>query len=183
MYKELTERLNQVLRRKNVVVKLWNEEKFNNSASEELKIFTSELEQGAMKNVPCYESNKRGKNWMAKISINPGAPNGMNRVFCKRAYGDFYYFVNELNVNDIIEFGADYYYGRGNRSSHREYGVIIALSETEIQFALFENHYDAFHLVKKNCYDPKHVLLLEKEHLEKRLNEINQKLLENGYIS
>jgi hypothetical protein len=183
MYKELTERLSQVLKRKNVVVKLWNEENLDNSIPEQLKIFTSELEQGAMKSVPCYESNKGGKNWMAKIGINPGAPNGMNRVFCKRAYGDFYYFVDELNVNDIVEFGADCYYGRGNRFSHREYGVIMSLSDTEIRFALFENHYDAFHLVKRKYYNPKQELLLEKERLEKRLKEINQRLTENEYVN
>lgn len=171
------------MKRKNIVVKLWNEEKFDDTGLESLKLFTSELEQGAMKSVPCYESNRRGKNWMAKVGINPGAPNGMNRVFCKRAYGDFYYFVDDLNVNDIVEFGADYYYGRGNRYSHREYGVITSLSDTEIQLALFENHYDAFHLVKKNYYNPRQELLLEKERLERRLKEIDRKLVENEYLN
>jgi len=83
------------------------------------------IEDGALTRVPCWESHSRGKNWMAVIGVNPSAPGGLDRSFAPKAKGDCYYIVPSLEVGDAVEFGGDYYSGRGRPSRERWYGYVV----------------------------------------------------------
>jgi hypothetical protein len=95
---------------------------------------TFAVEEGALKEAPVYETHKRGKNWMAVIEISPSCPGGLARTFVKNAYGPYYYMINTLKVGDAIEFGGDYYTGRGSKRAERWHGVLIEITESEAKF-------------------------------------------------
>src|SRR5262249_14392556 len=93
------------------------------------------IEEGALATVPpnCWESHKRGKNWFARIEINPAKPGGLERDFHAKAHGAYYYLLPTLAAGDAVEFGADYYSGGGRKSPTRWYGYYvrtIAATET-----------------------------------------------------
>ena len=84
------------------------------------------IEDGAMVNCPCWESHSRGKNWCATISADPSKPGGLDRDFFAKAKGDSFYLVSEtLAPGTPLEFGADYYSGRGRKNSKRWYGFVV----------------------------------------------------------
>jgi hypothetical protein len=85
------------------------------------------VEDGALTGVPCWEKHSRGKNWMATISVNPSSPGGLERDFCEKARGSSYYILPTFFPGDAIEFGADYYSGRGRKNSKRWYGYVVDL--------------------------------------------------------
>ena len=90
-------------------------------------------EDGALTAVPpdCWESHNRGKNWLALISPNPRSPGGLDRTFLEKARGgSSYYLLSGLSLGDAVEFGADYYSGRGRKNPHRWYGFIVGLTPT-----------------------------------------------------
>lgn len=89
-------------------------------------------EQGAITNVPCWESHSRGKNWMAVITTSPSSPGGLEREFAAKAKGDAYYLTPALSVGDAVEFGADYYSGSGRKQTERWYGFVVAVAEDAI---------------------------------------------------
>jgi len=88
------------------------------------------VEDGALAQVPsgCWESHKRGKNWLATISVDPSKPGGLDRSFQPKAKGDIYYLVGGLSAGDAVEFGADYYSGGGRKNPTRYYGFIVAIA-------------------------------------------------------
>ena len=86
------------------------------------KRYRVELE--ALTKVPIWE-DRRGNNWLARISLDPTAPGGLQRVFQDKARGDYYYMVTGLSIGDSVEFGADYIRSRG-RDTKRWYGVVSA---------------------------------------------------------
>jgi len=89
-------------------------------------------EDGALIQVPCWESHSRGRNWFASISLNPSKPGGIARDF--HAKGDSYYMLPQLAPGQPVEFGADYYSGSGRRSSRRWYGYVVRVdAETEAE--------------------------------------------------
>lgn len=91
---------------------------------------TYAIEDGALIGVPCYESHKRGKNWMAIIAVNPRAPGGLDRDFVEKAKGKAYYMVpSDFEPGTPIEFGADYYSGSGRKSTERWYGYVVRVDE------------------------------------------------------
>ena len=91
------------------------------------------IELNALTECPVFETHKRGKNWAATIHPDPLGPGGLGRNFWKRAYGKYYYIVPEnLNINDYVEFGADYYSGSGRKNSHRWYGKVMEKSDKEL---------------------------------------------------
>jgi hypothetical protein len=92
------------------------------------------IEQGALTEVPtgCWESHSRGKNWLATIQADPASPGGLARQFAEKARGDSYYLLPDLQVGQAIEFGADYYSGRGRRSPTRWYGYVVRVAEARI---------------------------------------------------
>jgi hypothetical protein len=82
----------------------------------------------ALMGVPVWESHKRGKNWMAEISVNHTKPGGLERVFFEKAKGEACYVLAEdLAPGVALEFGADYYSGGGRRSSKRWYGYVVRI--------------------------------------------------------
>jgi hypothetical protein len=85
------------------------------------------VEDGALIEVPpnCWESHSRGKNWCANIAADPSAPGGLARDFWTKAKGASYYHVPAaLKPGDAVEFGADYYSGRGRKNARRWYGYV-----------------------------------------------------------
>lgn len=103
------------------------------------------LENGAALSAPVFERHPRGKNWMAKIVLDPAAPGGLRRKFFDRAHGDYYYLVppGSLAVGDAVEFGADYYTSSGRKVAKRWYGAVASVSETEIELARAETAREA----------------------------------------
>lgn len=90
------------------------------------------IEDGALANVPCWESHNRGKNWMATIAVQESAPGGLARDFIDKARGDGFYLTPALAIGDAVEFGADYYSGRGRKTAERWYGFVVAVTETAV---------------------------------------------------
>ncbi len=82
---------------------------------------------GALASVPrgCWETHKRGKNWLAVIQVDPSKPGGLDRAFAAKARGDSYYMLPTLEVGAAVEFGADYYSGGGSKNAKRWYGFYI----------------------------------------------------------
>jgi hypothetical protein len=97
----------------------------------EIKSF--QIEQGALREVPIYESHRRGKNWAATITIDHAAPGGVRRAFWPRAKGEYYYHVPAgTEIGAPVEFGADYTRSGGNRRRTRWYGVVRSITEAAI---------------------------------------------------
>jgi hypothetical protein len=88
-----------------------------------------EIEDGALTEVPagCWENHKRGRNWMATITVNPASPGGLDRDFSSKAKGSSYYLIPSLSPGDAIEFGADYYSGSGRKNGNRWYGYVVRI--------------------------------------------------------
>ena len=87
-----------------------------------------DVEDGALASVPsgCWESHKRGKNWLAIITVDPSKPGGFDRRFAEKAKGSSYYLLPDWQPGDALEFGADYYYsGGGRKSPTRWYGFYV----------------------------------------------------------
>ena len=69
---------------------------------------TLKIDTGAPVEVPAFEPDECGHNWLAMIDDrDPRAPGGLRRRFQPRAGVPFYYLVEGLKVGDVIEFGAD----------------------------------------------------------------------------
>jgi hypothetical protein len=110
------------------------------------KIEEYSVEQGYLTDAPIYEPHKRGKNWLAVIELDPDSPGGLMREFMKRGRGeDYYYSVKELEVGDVVEFGADYYSSGGHKSPRRVYAVVLDIKSNSLKLAEFGDKYrDAF---------------------------------------
>ena len=139
--------------------------------------FKSKIEMGAMLGVPVYEEHHRGKNWMAIISKNPKAPNGLDRVFLEKARGNYFYLVSGLKVGDAVEFGADYISSSGRRRTNRWYGVVIQIDDNMIIIDEHETANGAIEAAKSFAAPSKReVLEQEKERILARLAEIEKEL-------
>lgn len=90
------------------------------------------IEFGALSQVPCWESHSRSKNWMAKISLNPNSPGGLDRDFAEKAKGDCFYILPPLSPGDAIEFGADYYARSGKKRPERWHGYVVRVLDDRI---------------------------------------------------
>jgi hypothetical protein len=88
------------------------------------------MEHGALVGAPVWEKHKRGKNWWARISIDPQAPGGLARDFAEKARGEGYSYIvpQWAKPGTPVEFGADYYSGRGRKYTSRWYGYIEQVS-------------------------------------------------------
>ena len=67
------------------------------------------IDDGALVEVPIFEPDVCGKNWLAVIEGRDKAqPGGLKRKFCPRAGTPFYYVVLDfVERGSVIEFGAD----------------------------------------------------------------------------
>lgn len=111
------------------------------------------VEDGALSTVPpdCWESHKRGKNWLAVITVDPTSPGGLRRLFATRAKGSSYYMLPKLEVGDAVEFGADYYSGGGRKNARRWHGFFlktIAATDERSAYAVFREESDGKSAVK-----------------------------------
>lgn len=108
------------------------------------------VENGALTDVPVYESHQRGKNWMATIADDPRSPGGLRREFADRARGaKYHYMVPEgLKPGDAVEFGADYISGGGKRSANRWHGVVHESGPGKLSLLKAKDAEDAFRLSK-----------------------------------
>jgi hypothetical protein len=90
--------------------------------------------EGALAEVPagCWESHKRGKNWLAVIATDPKSPGGLHRDFCDKAKGAYYYLIDGLKGGDPIEFGSDYYSGSGKPSRNRRYFTVNRITDSHV---------------------------------------------------
>ncbi|MDD3934466.1 MAG: hypothetical protein PHP55_11450 [Methanoculleus sp.] len=103
-----------------------------------METHTYKIEDGAMVEVPVYETHSRGKNWMATIEADPSAPGGLAREFVKTGRGRYYYIVDASLVGKAVEIAGDYISGGGNRSHRRWYGVVRGVTDSEITIEQFE---------------------------------------------
>lgn len=103
-----------------------------------METHTYKIEDGAMVEVPVYETHSRGKNWMATIEADPSAPGGLAREFVKTGRGRYYYIVDASLVGKAVEIAGDYISGGGNRSHRRWYGVVRSVTDSEITIEQFE---------------------------------------------
>jgi len=157
-----------------------------NEVNNEVKTVTLGIFQGALTEVPnnCYRDHSRGKNWLAVIEMDPKSPGGLERIFCTRANGDYFYFTDKLAVGQVVEFGADYYSGSGRRSPTRKYFVVAAISENglTLKYTDDSDKVAAFELaeqlkVQVASKEEKRVALeAERATLLARLAEINAEL-------
>ena len=141
------------------------------------------IEMGAMVEVPIYEPHRRGKNWAAIITKDPSSPGGLNRVFLEKARGQYYYFVEDLNIGDVLEFGADYYTTSHRKSPNRLYAVVIAKTSTELVLEEFTKPQDAFEyalkLQERNIEDVE--IPLNEELIKYSDEELIRELERRGY--
>jgi len=83
-----------------------------------------------------HEPHKRGKNWVAIISVDPTMPGGLSRVFFDRARakGPAKYVVPErLLAGDVLEFGADYMTSFGKKKPNRVFAKVITVTADGIE--------------------------------------------------
>ena len=96
-------------------------------------LLTLLVEQGALLSVPVWESRQEGRNWFARIALDPQARGGVDRHFFRRAGAGYYYLLEGLEVADPVEFGADWVPGPYQRVRLRWYGVVWSLSGAMLQ--------------------------------------------------
>ena len=91
---------------------------------------TLKIESGYLIDVPIYEADDCGHNWLAVIPARaPERPGGLERNFCPRGNPPFYYAVESVRVGDVIEFGVDRVGKRGRKLPKRVYGVVKSIDE------------------------------------------------------
>ena len=101
--------------------------------TETFSIIQLELIQGYLdQSDVAWESHRRGKNWVATVSFDPGAPSNLARAFWKRGSGRYVAVPASLAVGEVIEVGADYYTGGGNRHARRHYHRVLAITSSHI---------------------------------------------------
>lgn len=133
----------------------------------------AKVENSALMAAPVWESHQRGKNWMAVITTDPASPGGYARQFCARGKGAYYYIVDPSIIGKAVEFGADYYSGRGVRRPLRYYGVVLSLTDSEIRIRQHDTGRQACRAAAENTGPDRADLIAEREKLIARLAEIN----------
>jgi hypothetical protein len=83
---------------------------------------------GCVVEPPVYCEHRRGRNWAATVAADPKIAGGVVRSFWQRGSGDLLYVVPpDLQVNDVVEFGADYISTTPRRHPERWYGVVVSV--------------------------------------------------------
>ncbi len=137
------------------------------------------VESHALIEAPVFESHQRGRNWLARISVDPSSPGGMGREFLPRARGDFLYTVEALELYDAVEFGADYYSQSNNVTRKRWHGVVMGISEGMITLEKCATGAKAIRRAreaKENISDQRRTLEILKAELLARVAKINEQL-------
>ena len=102
---------------------------------------TLKIDSEALVEVPVYEKDECGHNWLAVIEgWDRSAPGFLQRKFCKRASHPFYYMTEGLQRGQVIEFGADRVSLKSSRRNmkqpNRVYGVIQEVTAERLRFTL-----------------------------------------------
>jgi hypothetical protein len=100
---------------------------------------TLKIDTGAPVEVPAFEPDECGHNWLAVVeNRDPRAPGGLRRRFQPRAGVPFYYLVEGLKVGDVIEFGADHVSLKPSRQHRKQpkrvYGVIREINAELLRY-------------------------------------------------
>ena len=100
---------------------------------------TLKIDTGAPVEVPAFEPDECGHNWLAvNEDRDPRAPGGLRRRFQPRAGVPFYYLVEGLKVGDVIEFGADRVSLKPSRQHRKQpktvYGVIREINAELLRY-------------------------------------------------
>jgi hypothetical protein len=77
-----------------------------------------------------YENHKRGRNWVANVVHDPGAPGYLDREFWE-SNGKNKEVPEDLGRGQIIEIAADYYTSGNNKQPKRRYFRVLSVG-TEI---------------------------------------------------
>ncbi len=72
-----------------------------------------------------HSSDKRAKNWVARVRSNRMAPGGLDRDFLRRG-SSACVSAEEIVVGDVLEFAGDEYSSRGTKYAKREYVKVMA---------------------------------------------------------
>jgi hypothetical protein len=130
---------------------------------------------GALLEVPVYESHQRGTNWLAIIDVDGTSPGGLSRQFIDRGKGECFYLIEQVKLFDPIEFGADYTTSVGRKKRKRWFGVVVAKTDGYILAEPCSTGANAVLLSKAKRLDP-HALASaleqERDALLKRANEL-----------
>lgn len=135
---------------------------------------------GALLEVPVFETHFRGTNWLAVIDIDGTMPGGLARRFIDRGKGACYYLTEKLALFDAVEFGADYTTGVGTKKPKRWYGVIVAMTDDALFVEKVEDGATAVLLAKKKRTDPSamaRALLRQREELLQRAEKLQQEAI------
>ncbi|WP_342163132.1 hypothetical protein [Methylobacterium sp. SD21] len=101
---------------------------------------TLEVDGGAI-STPSYETHRRGKNWIARLT-------GPNAARMDREFLDMrgrIVDLGDVQRGDALEVGSDYYNSRGAKRPDRDYYVVISRSETEL---VLQPHATAAQVIK-----------------------------------
>jgi hypothetical protein len=98
---------------------------------------TLKLDAGGLLEIPAFEPEECGRNWLAVIEDrDPAAPGGFKRRFLPRAGFPWYYTTDGLKVGDVIEFGADRVSLKHpeRKQPKRVYGVIREVTPEALRY-------------------------------------------------
>ena len=98
---------------------------------------------GSLLKAPIYEAHFRGKNWLAVVDIDGSCPGGLSRRFMPYGKGEVLYMIEQVGLFDAVEFAADYTTSVGRTRQNRFYGVIVAITETELVVRAYDSSADA----------------------------------------
>ena len=79
-----------------------------------------------------YESNPRGKNWVAIVERNLSKPSGLARRFLRRVGRSTRVFASAIRPGHWLEVGADYYTARQRCHPCRYYFLVLSISQDEM---------------------------------------------------
>jgi hypothetical protein len=131
---------------------------------------------GALLQVPLFEKHHRGTNWMAVIDVDGTSPGGLGRKFIDRGKGECFYLIEQVQLFDPIEFGADYTTSVGKRYRKRWFGVVTAKTEDYITAEECSKGVNAVLLARAKRTDPQALadaFEKEREVLLKRAAELD----------
>ena len=109
---------------------------------------------GALLKAPVYEDHYRGSNWLAVIDVDGTCPGGLSRQFMPYGKGECLYLIEQIGLFSAVEFAADYTTSVGKKKPNRFYGVVIAITETELVVREFTSGADACVFAKKARTSP-----------------------------
>lgn len=122
--------------------------------------------------VPIWEAHFRGSNWMAVINVDGSSPGGLSRRFMPRGKGDCFYLLEQLQLFDPIEFGADYTTSVGTKKRDRWYGVVTAVTDGHLSIERTSTGVAAVLRAKEARESPRDRAMALRETLQAHLDQV-----------